>query len=116
MALPPWRREGRPFLTNIKSPNVRTSDGVPPFLFDLRHPEFQVNHIQWGDLVYIHVCMYTNGRFLEVTLLTSAGYGSPLAPLVVGHAAGLRVHHGASVAPANSPWRVFWASSVAKLA
>ena len=48
------------------------------------------------------------------TTLFSSGRGSFLPLSAAGQAGGTPIHHGASVGPGQAPWRVFWASIVAK--
>ena len=61
---------------------------------------------------YIRACMKLTS-FAQCSKVLSSGRGCFLALSAEGHAEGPPVHHGASVGPRRSPWRVLWACKVA---
>ena len=58
--------------------------------------------------------MYQFDSFSEIDLLFTSCRGCSVAPSAGGHAGSSGGHHGASVVPGRGPWRVLWASKVAK--
>ncbi|CAM9225965.1 unnamed protein product, partial [Laminaria digitata] len=48
------------------------------------------------------------------SLATFSGRESFLALSAAGHAGGPRVHYGACLSPGRAPWRVLWASKIAR--
>ena len=52
--------------------------------------------------------------FFNICALFSGARGSFLALSATGHTGDLPVHHGASLGPGRSPWRVLWAFEVVK--